>query len=78
MVPSFVELAVLNRGDFFGEMSVLEGLPRDASTHAVGETEVLVRGSSPAARSARQHGPEFALFRVAGSSGRGNRRARRR
>ena len=37
-----VELAVLSKGDFFGEMSVLEGLPRDASAQALGEAEVLV------------------------------------
>jgi CRP-like cAMP-binding protein len=37
-----VELAVLTKGDFFGEMSVLEGLPRDASAQAIGEAEVLV------------------------------------
>jgi CRP-like cAMP-binding protein len=37
-----IELATLSKGDFFGEMSVLEGLPRDASAQAVGETEVLV------------------------------------
>ena len=41
-----LELAILNRGDFFGEMSVLEGLPRDASAQAVGETEVLVMSAS--------------------------------
>ena len=37
-----LELATLAKGDFFGEMSVLEGLPRDASAQAVGEAEVLV------------------------------------
>jgi CRP-like cAMP-binding protein len=37
-----LELAMLHKGDFFGEMSVLEGLPRDASAQAVGAAEVLV------------------------------------
>lgn len=37
-----LELARLQRGDFFGEMSVLEGLPRDASAQAIGDTRVLV------------------------------------
>jgi CRP/FNR family transcriptional regulator, cyclic AMP receptor protein len=39
---STLELATLDKGDFFGEMSVLEGLPRDASAEAVGNTRVLV------------------------------------
>lgn len=41
-----VELATLERGDFFGEMSLLESLPRDASAVAIGETRVLVIGAS--------------------------------
>ena len=39
---SSVELALLHKGDFFGEMSLLEGLPRDASAQAVGDAQVLV------------------------------------
>jgi CRP-like cAMP-binding protein len=39
---SEIELATLERGDFFGEMSLLESLPRDATAHAVGQTELLV------------------------------------
>lgn len=38
---SVLELATLDKGDFFGEMSVLEGLPRDASAQAIGPTRVL-------------------------------------
>lgn len=37
-----VELALLEKGNFFGEMGVLEGLPRDATAQAVGRTTVLV------------------------------------
>jgi CRP/FNR family transcriptional regulator, cyclic AMP receptor protein len=37
-----IELATLERGDFFGEMSLLESLPRDATACAVGATELLV------------------------------------
>jgi CRP/FNR family transcriptional regulator, cyclic AMP receptor protein len=39
---STLELATLDKGDFFGEMSVLEGLPRDASAETIGTTRVLV------------------------------------
>jgi len=36
-----VVLATLERGDFFGEMSLLESMPRDATCKAVGKTKVL-------------------------------------
>lgn len=39
---SEVEMARLARGEFFGEMSLLESLPRNATIKAVGETSLLV------------------------------------
>ncbi|HEU4994433.1 MAG TPA: cyclic nucleotide-binding domain-containing protein [Gemmatimonadaceae bacterium] len=37
-----IRLAVLDRGAFFGEMSLLEGLPRSATARAIGNVAVLV------------------------------------
>nr|HXH28742.1 cyclic nucleotide-binding domain-containing protein [Candidatus Polarisedimenticolia bacterium] len=35
------ELAVMEKGDFFGEIAVLEGLPRTASAEAVDPVELI-------------------------------------
>lgn len=37
-----VELARLGRGDYFGEMSLLDRSPRSATVTAIGETKVMV------------------------------------
>ncbi len=64
-----LELAVLHKGDFFGEMSVLEGLPRDASAQALGDAEVLVM--TPGALLVRlRRDPTFAFELLRRLSGR--------
>ena len=55
-----VELDRLERGQFFGEMSLLESLPRDADVHAVGPTTLLVLGSGGLLLRLRRD-PSFAL-----------------
>ncbi len=67
--PPEIELAVLHKGDFFGEMSLLEGLPRDASAQAVGGAEVLVM--TPGALLVRlRRDPTFAFELLQRLSGR--------
>jgi CRP/FNR family cyclic AMP-dependent transcriptional regulator len=53
-------LGRLERGDVFGEMSVLESLPRDASARAVGATTLLAMGRGALLLRLRQD-PSFAL-----------------
>jgi CRP/FNR family transcriptional regulator, cyclic AMP receptor protein len=55
-----VELATLGRGAFLGEMALLEGMPRDASAHAVGQTIVLAIGQGGLLMRIRRD-PTFAL-----------------
>jgi len=55
-----VELDRLERGQFFGEMSLLESLPRDADVHAAGPTTLLVLGSGGLLLRLRRD-PSFAL-----------------
>jgi CRP-like cAMP-binding protein len=64
-----LELAVLGRGDFFGEMALLEGMPRDASAHAVGQTTVLAIGQGGLLMRIRRD-PTFALELLNRLSGR--------
>jgi len=40
------ELGVMEKGDFFGEMSILEGLPRTSHAEAVEDSELIEIGST--------------------------------
>jgi CRP-like cAMP-binding protein len=63
------EVARLGKGEFFGEMSVLESTPRDADVIAQGATRVLVLG--PGALFIRlRRDPSFALELLQALSGR--------
>lgn len=53
-------IADLKRGEFFGEMSLLESLPREADARAVGETTLLVLGSGALLLRLRRD-PSFAI-----------------
>lgn len=37
-----VELATFNKGDFFGDMALLQSIPRYAAAHAAGPTRLLI------------------------------------
>jgi CRP-like cAMP-binding protein len=64
-----VVLATLGRGEFFGEMSLLESLPREASARAVGETRLLVLSQGGLLFRLRRD-PTFALEMLNHLSGR--------
>ena len=53
-------LAVFEKGDFFGEMSVLEDLPRTASARARTDVQVLQIGAATFSQMLRDH-PEIAV-----------------
>jgi len=62
-------LATLGKGDFFGEMSLLESLPRDANARAVGRTRLLI--INPGGLLVRiRRDPTFALEMLQRLSGR--------
>ncbi len=64
-----VTLSELGQGDFFGEMSLLESLPRDADAIAVGETRLLVLNAGSLLVRLRRD-PTFALEMLHRLSGR--------
>ena len=53
-------LANLKKGDFFGEMALLEQLPRSASAEAVNEVELIALGTEDFKFLVQQH-PEIAM-----------------
>lgn len=55
-----VLLGTLGRGDFLGEMGLLEGVPRDADARAVGPTRLLTIGQGGLLMRIRRD-PTFAL-----------------
>jgi len=64
-----IGLAVLDRGSFFGEMSLLEGLPRSATARAIGNVAVLVLRSGSLLLQIRRD-PTFAFELLQQLSGR--------
>lgn len=64
-----ITLAVLDKGDFFGEMSLLESLPREATAQAVGPTRLLVLSQGALLFRLRRD-PTFALEMLNHLSGR--------
>jgi CRP-like cAMP-binding protein len=64
-----IVLATLGRGEFLGEMSLLEGLPRSADARAVGPTQVLVIGQGGLLMRIRRD-PTFAFELMKRLSGR--------
>lgn len=57
-------LAKLKNGDFFGEMSLLEGLPRFATVAALTDVKLLVI-TMPILEKVVQTTPDFAIMMVA-------------
>ncbi|MDQ4143750.1 MAG: cyclic nucleotide-binding domain-containing protein [Actinomycetota bacterium] len=64
-----IHLVTLGRGDFLGEMSLLEGLPRTADARAIGDTKVLAIGQGGLLMRIRRD-PTFALELLNRLSGR--------
>jgi CRP-like cAMP-binding protein len=64
-----VHLATLGRGDFIGEMALLEAMPREATARAVGPTRVLAIGQGGLLMRIRRD-PTFALELLHRLSGR--------